>query len=183
MAVLVAEVQWQPQVVRAFQAKATAAVPIQPTTQQVAVAVVVLAVLALTHQTIRAVLVEQQARTVTQAHLLVIRVVVVVVVLRQAQAVALTQVMVAVMRQALTQPLIVAVEVAVLAVRTTAATAAQVVSSCVGSPQTQQASQSASQARQRTELTVPTLGMRGIQQELWWWRNGTLRKSCRWHGA
>jgi hypothetical protein len=73
------------------------------------------------------------------------------------------------------QPIVVAVEVAVD--KPTEATVAQVELLCDGSQRTQQGYLSASQERQRTAQTVLTHGIRGQQQELWWWRNGSFRKS------
>ena len=74
--------------------------------------------------------------------------------------------------------LTVVVVVVVLTTQQAKVLAVLVVSSFGGSPHRQQAQVLLSQrlARQRMELTVHTLGMRGIPQELWWSRNGTLRK-------
>ena len=110
-----------------------------------------------------------QAQTLTQGQASVIRVAaVLVLVLAQQVRQVRTQAQ-AVRRLILgrTQPLIVAVAVvAVLRKIKQAAMAAQVVSSCVGSPQTQQGYQSHQQEPQQQEQTVLIHGLHGIPQVL-----------------
>jgi hypothetical protein len=168
-------------VVRVFLVKATTAATVTVVVPRLVVVAVVLVRLALipllAAQVVLAVQVQQ---TLTRGQALPIRLVVVAVATRQVVRLEMPLlVLVAEMRQVLTQQQIVVVVVVVVATEIAAATAALVASSCVGSPQKPQAQDlpSQRQARQRTELTVLTLGMRGIQQELWWFRNGTFRKS------
>jgi hypothetical protein len=116
-------------------------------------------------------------RTTTQVAAFLILAVAAVAEVRLAVRAELMQGMAALVLE-LMELLTVVVVVVVLTTQQAKVLAARVVLSCVGLPQKQQAQVllSQRQARRPTELMVLTLGMRGIPQELWWSRNGTLRK-------
>jgi hypothetical protein len=123
-------------------------------------------------------------RTTTRVAAFLTLVAVVAVEVRLAVRAELMQGMAALVLE-LMELLTVVVVVVVLTTQQAKVLAARVVLSFGGSPQKQQAQVllSQRQARQRTELTVLTLGMRGIPQELWWFRNGTFRKDRERCGA